>query len=494
MSRPSKNYRDLSQFIRALENEGELIRIQHAVSAELEITEITDRVSKSPGGGKALLFENVNGSSMPLLINAFGSLKRMAMAMGASDIEGPARRIASLLEKKGIPTTFSGKVKLAGELFDLSKVPPRMVTRAPCQEVIKTAEARLSEMPILKCWPKDAGRFITLPLVITKDPDTGHRNVGVYRMQVYDDKTTGMHWQTQKDGAVHSRKMLLRRKKMPVAVVIGADPATVFSGVVPLPYGLDEFLFSGFIRRSGIELVQCKTIDLEVPAESEIVLEGYVDPEDMRMEGPFGDHTGVYTPPELFPTFHIQCITMRKNPVYLTTIVGQPPMEDAYMGKAIERTFLPVLQKQLPELMDMNFPQEGTFNNAVIVSIDKNYPHQAKKVAHAVWGLGQLSFTKVVIIVDKSVNVHKLSDVALAVFNNIDPKRDIFFVDGPVDTLNHAAPERDYGSKVGIDATTKLKEEGYTRSWPEDIRMDDKTRVTVDGLWKELGIPNAEKS
>lgn len=487
-----KNYKNLSEFVAFLEKEGELIRIKKQVSAELEITEITDRVSKSPGGGKALLFENVAGSQIPVLINAFGSYKRMALAMGSLTIDEPAKRIAALLETKGLPKTFSGKVKLAGELFDLSKVPPRMVSNAPCQEIVKTGnDVRLSDIPILKCWPKDAERFITLPLVITKDPDTGHRNVGVYRMQVYDDRTTGMHWQTQKDGAIHSQKMRMRQKKMPAAVVIGADPATVFSGVVPLPYGLDELLFAGFIRRAGLELVKCKTIDLEVPAESEIVLEGYVDPEDMRIEGPFGDHTGVYTPPEPFPTFHIQCITMRKNPIYLTTIVGKPPMEDAYMGKAIERTFLPILQKQLPELVDMNFPLEGTFNNAVIVSIDKNYPHQAKKVAHAVWGLGQLSFTKVIIIVDKSVNVHNISEVTLAVFNNIDPKRDIFFVEGPVDTLNHAAPERDYGSKVGIDATTKLKEEGYTRTWPEEINMDDKTKKNVDALWKELNIPNA---
>jgi 4-hydroxy-3-polyprenylbenzoate decarboxylase len=485
---PKKTFKNLREFIAALDKAGELVRISHPVSAELEITEIADRVSKSPEGGKALLFENVVGHSMPVLINAFGSFKRMALSIGCEDIGEPAKLISEFLELKGMPKTFSGKAKLLGKLVDLSKIPPRLVSSGPCQEIVLTDKASLDDFPILKCWPNDGGRFITLPLVFTKDPDSGERNVGVYRMHVYDGKTTGMHWQTQKDGAIHSEKMRKRQKKMEVAVVIGADPSTVFSGIVPLPYGVDELLFSGFLRGSGVELVKCKTVNIEVPAESEIVLEGYVDPEDMRTEGPFGDHTGVYTPIEKFPAFHIQCITMRKKPVYLTTIVGKPPMEDWYMGKAIEKTFLPILKKQIPELVDMNFPMEGTFNNAVILSIDKQYPHQAKKVAHAIWGLGQLSFTKVVIVVDKTVDVHDVSAVALAVFNNIDPKRDLFFVEGPVDTLNHASPERDYGSKVGIDATAKTKEEGYHRQWPEEIAMDDATKKKVDGMWKELGI------
>ncbi len=484
-----KGFKNLTEFIAALEKAGELIRIQRVVNAELEITEITDRVSKSPNGGKALLFENVRGFKMPVLINAFGSYKRMAMAMGAADIEGAAHRISAFLELKGVPKDFSGKVKLLGQLIDLSHIPPKIVSSGACQEIVLTGDdVDLTKIPILKCWPKDGGPFITLPTVFTKDPETGIRNAGVYRMHVYDKKTTGMHWQTQKDGAIHSDKMRRRSKKLEVAVVIGADPATVFSGIVPLPYGVDELFFSGFLRNAPVELIKCKTIDLEVPAESEIVLEGYVDPADMREEGPFGDHTGVYTPIELFPAFHVKCITMRKNPVYLTTIVGKPPMEDYYMGKAIERTFLPILKKQIPELVDMNFPMEGTFNNAVIVSLDKQYPHQAKKVAHAIWGLGQLSFTKVVIVVDKTVDVHDISAVTLAVFNNIDPKRDIFFVEGPVDTLNHAAPVRDFGSKAGIDATAKWKEEGYTRVWPDEIEMDVETKKKVDGMWKELGI------
>jgi len=485
-----KGFQDLREFVAALEAAGELVRVKQAVSADLEITEIADRVSKSPDGGKALLFENVTGHTMPVLINAFGSYRRMAMAMNAPDVEAAARRIAALLSVKGVPGTLKGKIDLLGELFDLSKVPPRVVRSGPCQEVVLEGDAvKLSRIPVLKCWPKDGGPFITLPLVITKDPETGERNVGVYRMHVYDDRSTGMHWQTQKDGATHAIKSRRRRTKLEVAVVIGCDPATVFAGVVPLPYGLDELLFSGFLRRSPVELVRCKTIGLEVPAASEIVLEGTVDPDDLREEGPFGDHTGVYTPVELFPVFRVRCITMRRDPIYLTTIVGKPPMEDYYMGKAIERTFLPILKKQVPELVDMNFPMEGTFNNAVIVSIEKNYPHQAKKVAHAIWGLGQLSFTKVVVVVDASVNVHDVAAVALAVFNNIDPKRDLFFVEGPVDTLNHASPERDFGSKVGIDATAKWKEEGYTRTWPEEIRMDDATKKRADAVMKDLGLP-----
>jgi 4-hydroxy-3-polyprenylbenzoate decarboxylase len=484
-----KGFRNLAEFTALLEREGELIRITRAVDPVLEIAEIVDRVSKMPGGGKALLFENPVGSNMPVLINAFGSFRRMALSMGADNIDTAAKRIEKLLSLKGgLPKTLSGKFDLLGEMIDLSKVPPKRVKNAPCQDVCVYDNARLSKIPILKCWPKDGGRFITLPLVFTKDPETGERNIGMYRMQVFDDRSTGMHWQTQKDGAIHAEKARKMGKKLEVAVVIGADPATVFSAVVPLPYGLDELLFAGFIRGEGVELVKCKTIDMEVPAEAEIVLEGTVDPNDLQDEGMFGDHTGVYTPIEKFPVFRIQCITHRKNPTYLTTIVGKPPMEDYYMGKAIERTFLPILKKQIPELIEMNFPMEGTFNNAVIVSIDKSYPFQARKVAHAIWGLGQLSFTKFVIVVDKEVNPHDLSAVMLAVFNNIDPKRDFSFVEGPVDTLNHAAPIRDFGSKVCVDATAKSKEEGYTRVWPEEILNDEATKKKVDGVWKELGI------
>lgn len=480
-------FKDLNAFIERLEKENELVRIAREVDPVLEITEIADRVSKSRDGGKALLFEKVKGSAYPVLINAMGSFRRMAMAMGSDSIEGAAGRIRKLLSIEDAPKGLPGKLGLLGEMANLVKIGPKIVKNAPCQEVVQW-KPKLSDFPILQCWPKDAGRFITLPLVFTKDPQTGRRNVGMYRMQVFDDASTGMHWQTQKDGMIHSEKAKKRGEKMEVAVAIGADPATVFSAVVPLPYGVDELLFAGFVRGEGVPLVKCKTVDLEVPAEAEIILEGTVDPEDLRQEGPFGDHTGVYTPVEMFPVFRIQCITHRRKPIYLATIVGKPPMEDYYMGKAIERTFLPILQKQIPELVDMNFPMEGTFNNAVICSIDKNYPFQARKVAHAIWGLGQLSFTKFVIVVDKSVDVHDLGAVMLAVFNNIDPKRDLSFVEGPVDTLNHAAPLRDFGSKVCVDATSKTKEEGYTRVWPEEIEMDNKTKQKVDEVWKELGI------
>ncbi len=482
--------RDLREFIARLEAEKELVRVKAEVDPVLEITEITDRVSKR--AGPALLFERPKGSSIPVLINALGTYRRLAIGLGAAAVEDVARDIRYFLELKGLPKGLGEKIKLGSKLLDLAKIPPRMVSNAPCQEIVLQGnDVDLERFPILQCWPKDAGRFITLPLVITKDPETGNRNVGVYRMQVIDRRTTAMHWQTQKDGAAHAHKARLRSKKLDVAVVIGADPACVWSGVVPLPYGMDEFLFAGFAGKRGVELVKCKTIDLEVPASAEIVLEGTVDPADLRAEGPFGDHTGVYTPVELFPTFHVTCVTLRKNPVYLTTIVGKPPMEDYAMGKAIERSFLPILQKQVPEIVDMNFPMEGTFNNAVVVSIDKAYPFQARKIAHAVWGLGQLSYTKFVIVVEKSVNVHNLSEVALTVFNNVDPKRDIFFVDGPVDTLNHASPQLDFGSKAGIDATAKWKEEGYARVWPEEIQMDDATKEKVTQKWAKYGIASS---
>ena len=487
---------NLGEFIRFLEDKHELIRIKATVNSHLEIAEITDRISKTKDGGKALLFESVQGSSIPVLINAFGSWNRTAYALGVSKFEDIPAKVNAFtspeaLKNKGI----MAKLAFAGELVKLSQIQPKIIdqSKAPCQEVIlKGNDVDLTQIPILQCWPNDASKFITLPTVITKDPETGIRNLGVYRMQVLDKKTTAMHWQTQKDGSVHTNLSKSKNQKLPVSVALGADPATVFSGIVPLPYGVDELLFSGFMRQKRVNLVKCITNDLEVPAEAEIVLEGFVDPEDLRVEGPFGDHTGVYTPPEKFPAFHITCITMRKKPVYITTIVGKPPMEDYYMGKAIERTFLPILKKQIPELVDMNFPMEGTFNNAVIISLDKQYPHQAKKVAHAIWGLGQLAYTKVIIIVDKNVDVHNVSEVTLNVFNNIDPKRDVFFVEGPVDTLNHASPERDYGSKMGIDATTKLKEEGYTRQWPEEIVMDEATKTKVDECWKEYGIGSRE--
>jgi 4-hydroxy-3-polyprenylbenzoate decarboxylase len=479
---------DLREYVRALEAAGELVRVREEVDPELEITEITDRTTKR--GGPALLFERVQGSAIPVLTNAFGIERRLCLGVGARSIAAIASRIEEIAGLEGAAGTLGGKLQAAGAALALARIPPRRVAKGPCQEVVrKGAEVDLGRLPILKCWPKDAGRFITLPLVLTHDPETGRRNVGLYRMQVHDARTTGMHWQTQKDGAAHWRKARALGRRLEVACAIGADPATVLAGVAPLPYGVDEFLFSGFLRGRGVELVRGVTVDVEVPANAEIVLEGYVDPaEPLRPEGPFGDHTGVYTPVEDFPVFHVTCVTMRRDPIYLATLVGKPPQEDFIMGKLVERAFLPVIRKQVPEIVDMNFPLEGTFNNAVIVSIDKAYPFQARKVAHAVWGLGQLALTKVVLVVDKSVDVQNLSQVALAVFNNIDPKRDVFFVEGPVDTLNHASPERDYGSKMGVDATAKWKEEGYARAWPEEIEMDEATKRKVSEKWAQYGI------
>ncbi len=484
-----RGFGDLREWLAAMERAGELVRVKTEVDPILEITEITDRESKKPGGGKALLFEKVRGSKMPVLINAYGSYKRMALALGLKDFSEAGAMIGKLLDEEILKKGWMEKIQMAGEFAKAAMVMPKVVGSGQCQEIVlKGDDVDLGLLPILQCWPHDAGRFITFPTVITKDPETDARNVGMYRMQVFDKKTTGMHWQTQKDSAIHSAKSRMRSKRLEVAVVIGSDPATTFCGIVPLPFGIDEFILSGFLREKSLELVKCKTINLEVPANAEIVLEGYVDPEDLRDEGPFGDHTGVYTPIEKFPAFHVTCITMRRSPVYITTIVGKPPMEDLYMGKAVEQIFLPILKKQIPELVNMNFPMEGTFNNAVIVSIDKHYPFQARKVAHAIWGLGQLSYTKVVIIVDKTVDVNDISAVTLAVFNNIDPKRDCFFVEGPVDTLNHAAPIRDFGSKMGIDATAKWKEEGYARVWPEEIEMDEATRAKVSARASEYGI------
>lgn len=478
-------YRDLRDFVNLLEARGELIRVKARVSPDLEISEIADRISKKMG--PALFFESVEGSEMPVLINLFGSWRRTALALGMEKFDQLSGRLGDLLDESLLSAGWGQKIAFALEHRYLANVKPRTVRTAPCQEIINH-HPDLNRLPILKCWPGDASRFITMPMVITRDPHTRKRNVGMYRMQVLDSKTTAMHWQTQKDGALHEIRSRKAQKKLEVAVAIGADPASVFSAIVPLPHGLDELLFSGFIRKSPVECVKCVTVDLEVPAHSEIVLEGWVDPEDLRPEGPFGDHTGVYTPVEMFPVFHVECITTRRQPWYLTTLVGKPPMEDYYMGKAVERIFLPVLQKQIPELKDMNFPLAGTFNNAVIASIDKEYPFQARKLAHAVWGLGQLAYTKFVIIVDSDVDVHDLSAVSLAVFNHVDPKRDIFFVEGPVDTLNHAAPIRDFGSKAGVDATRKTKEEGYARVWPEEIQMTAEVRDKVSKRWTEYGL------
>jgi 4-hydroxy-3-polyprenylbenzoate decarboxylase len=549
-------FADLRQWIAALDRAGELKRIHTEVDPILEIAEITDRVSKGTGrvatgaspvppsearrnlpqkpGGPALLFQNLRGHpGHQLLINQFGSEARMKMALGVNSFDEFADRIKMFLDMKS-PQGFLDKLKMLPLLTEAGKFFPKTVPTGPCKEVIKRDNFSLLDFPILQCWPQDAGRFITLPCVTTRDPKTGKRNLGMYRLQVYDAKTTGAHWQRQKVAAEHYRQALrnagsssaegapskppfglggdfgsrpnrssvdlmartsggqvLSEKnhpsgRMEVAVAIGTDPAVTFSAIVPAPPDVEEYLIAGFLRAAPVELVKCETVDLEVPATSEIVLEGYVNLDELRTEGPFGDHTGFYSLEDLYPVFHVQCITHRKDPIYATTIVGKPPMEDAYMGKAVERVFLPLMRLTIPELIDINLPIEGVFHNLMIVSIRKSYPGQARKVMNAIWSLGQAMFTKVIIVVDEDVDVQDLADVTLKVLNHIDPERDIQFTLGPVDSLDHASRLANYGSKMGIDATRKWPTEGFTRPWPDEIVMDAKTKAMVDGKWKAL--------
>ncbi len=451
-------YKSLKEFITRLESEGELVRITEPVSPILEIAEITDRVSKSPEGGKALLFENVEGSAMPVLINAFGSWRRIRMALGVSSLENIAREIERYL-KIAPPATLIDKAKLLPMLLQAAKFPPKIVPakQASCQEVVITGDqVDLDRIPILQCWPNDAGRFITYPIVINRSLDQSIRNVGLYRMQVFDKQTTAMHWHIHKDGAHFFHEYQKANKRMEVAVALGADPATCYAASAPLPYGIDEFLLAGFIRKKPVPLVKCKTIDLEVPAHAEIVLEGYIDPPEMRLEGPFGDHTGYYSQDGDYPVFHVTAITHRKNPVYLTTIVGIPPQEDFYLGKATERIFLPLLRTQLPEIVDMNMPLEGVFHNCVIVSIEKRYPMQARRIMTTLWGMGQMSFVKTIIAVDAEVDVQNEAEILKLLLNEVDLEQDLFFSEGILDVLNHASDQALYGSKLGIDATRKI--------------------------------------
>ncbi len=530
-------YDDLRAWIAALERAGELKTIRTEVDPILEITEITDRVSKSAPtlqqakggapGGPALLFQNIKGhTGSQLLINQFGSTRRMNLALEVDALDQVADRIRAFMDVKS-PQGFLDKVKMLPMLAEMGKFFPKTVSTGPCKEVIKRDNFSLLDFPILQCWPKDAGRFITLPCVVTRDAKTGKRNVGMYRMQVYDERTTGMHWQRQKVGAEHYREAmrtagvetLLRnvsemqqaaslrvdlmarssggsvliegdrpRGKMEVAVAIGADPAITFSAIVPAPPDVEEYLIAGFLRQKPVELVKCETVDLEVPATSEIVLEGHVHLDELRSEGPFGDHTGFYSLEDLYPVFHVSCITHRKNPIYATTIVGKPPMEDGWMGKAVERIFLPLMRLTIPELVDINLPVEGVFHNLMLVSIKKSYPGQARKVMNAIWSLGQAMFTKCIIVVDEDVNVQDIGEVTLKVLNHIDPERDIQFTLGPVDSLDHSSRLPNYGSKMGIDATRKWPSEGFTRPWPDEILMDEKTKALVDKKWKDLGL------
>ena len=512
-------YNDLRDWISALERAGELRRIRAEVDPILEITEITDRVSKSADGGPVLLFENVKGyRGWQVLINQFGSARRMRMALDVDSLDEIAGRIHQFLDVK-LPEGLLEKIKMLPMLAEMGKFFPKTVASGPCKEVIRRDNFDLLHMPVLQCWPKDGGRFITLPCVITRDPKTGKRNVGMYRMQVYDARTAGMHWQRQKVGAEHYRERmrvtasnasvspaaavdLMARSgggaieaegerpqgKMEVAVAIGTEPALTFAAVIPAPPDVEEFMIAGFLRQKPVELVKCETVDLEVPATAEIVLEGYVNLDELRTEGPFGDHTGFYSLGDLYPVFHVTCVTHRKNPIYATTIVGKPPMEDAWMGKAIERIFLPLMRVTLPEIVDVNLPVEAVFHNLMIVSIRKSYPGHARKVMNGIWAMGQAMFTKCIVVVDEDCNVQDLREVVLRVANNIDPERDIQFTLGPVDSLDHSSRLPNFGSKMGIDATRKWPTEGFARPWPDEIRMDEATKRRVDAMWKTLGI------
>ncbi len=493
-------YKDLREFIARLEGEGELKRIKIEADVDLEIAEITDRVSKRHG--PALLFENPRSAKdgityrAPVLINAVGSKRRLALALEVGSVDEIAHRIEELLDMKP-PQGFLDKVRMLPRLAEMGAFFPKTVKSGPVKEVVELSPS-LARLPIMQCWPQDGGRFITWPMVVTRSPKTGRRNVGCYRMQVFDDLTTCMHWQIHKTGAEHFRwiERLARaeeagqgkRRRMEVAVAIGADPATMLSGIFPLPEDVDEFLFAGFLRREPVELVRAETVDLEVPAHAEIVLEGYVDLDDIRTEGPFGDHTGYYSLEDQFPAFHITCVTRRRHPIYVSTIVGRPPMEDYWMGYAVERIFLPLMKKQMPEVVDMHLPAEGVFHNLMIVAIRKSYPGHARKVMSAIWGLPGAMFTKCIVVVDHDVNVHDIREVAWKAFNHIDPERDIQFTLGPVDQLEHASRLPNFGSKMGVDATTKWPTEGFARRWPDEIRMDETTKKKVDEMWTKLGL------
>ena len=485
----------LSDFIAAIEGVGELVRVRHPVAARLEMCEISDRAMKMPGGGPALLFEHVvlddgTRSAFPVAINLFGSMRRMSLALGVTDLDAIGARITQLMDLK-VPNGLVAKLSLVPRLLEVARFPPRMKGGSPpCQEVIwQGNQVDLRKIPVMTCWPEDGGPYITLPMVISRDPKRGIRNVGMYRVQVLGPRTIAMHWQRHKVGAAHWREMAERGETMPVCIAIGADPASIYSASAPLPPTVDEFLFAGFLRSAPVQLAKAVTCDLEVPAEAEFVLEGYIDPrEPLVTEGPFGDHTGFYSEADLYPQVHITAITMRRNPVYSSTIVGRPPMEDFYLGHATERIFLPLLKLTIPEIVDYHMPAEGIFHNLVFVSIDKQYPGQAYKVMNAMWGQGLMSLAKVLVIVDKEVNVRNPQEAWWVALNNIDPERDTRFTMGPVDVLDHSSRAFTYGSKMGIDATRKWPEEGFTRNWPKVIEMDETTRATVDGIWGQLGI------
>jgi 4-hydroxy-3-polyprenylbenzoate decarboxylase len=500
-------FTDLRELVARLEHHGRLRRVAVPVSRDLEITEIVDRVSKSPGEANvALLFERVEGADMPVLVNTFGSPDRMALALGVDRLDELGERVARLLDVR-LPGTFAERLRKLGTLIDVARAAPRRVQSAPCQEVVETAAPSLAGLPILTCWPGDGGRYITLPAVFTRDPRTGARNVGMYRLQVFDDRTLGMHWQTHKGGAEHQRRATepdtasgrpptapagqadpAPTIRMPVAIALGGDPAMIYAASAPLPPGVDEVVFAGWLRGSGVEMVRCRTNDLEVPAQAEIVLEGWVDPREQRLEGPFGDHTGYYSLARDYPVFHLTALTRRARPIYPTTIVGRPPQEDYWLGKATERIFLPIMRLMLPEIVDVNMPAEGVFHNLVIVSIRKRYPGQARKVMQALWGMGLMMLAKTIVVVSEHVNVHDLSEVAWRATGNIDPRRDLVILEGPMDDLDHAALRHRFGGKLGVDATEKGPLDDVAQAWPDEIRMSEEIRARVTRRWKDYGL------
>ena len=478
-------FRNLKSFIDELDALGELKRISVPIDPFLEIAEIADRMSKAHG--PALLFENVNGAKFPLLINAFGSYKRMQLALNCGSFEDIAHRLESFLKIQP-PKSFMDKLRILGTLKSVTDFIPRKVKRAPCQERVFESGEMLDMLPVLTTWPKDGGPFFTMPVVITKDPDNGIQNVGMYRMHKYDRTTTGMHWQYNKDGARHFDKYKNQGKRMEVAVALGGAPVVTYAATAPLPPDVDEYIFAGFLNAEPVDIVKAKTVDLMVPAESDFILEGYVDPDELRTEGPFGDHTGFYSPADEYPVFHVTCITCRNDAVFPATIVGKPPMEDCYMAKATERIFLPLIKMIVPEIIDMELPMEGVFHNCALVSIDKKFPGQAKKVINALWGLGQMASTKYIAVFDKDLDLRDASTVVWKLLNNVDPRRDLMFSEGPLDALDHSAPYPNFGGKLGIDATRKTREEGMGREWPEEIDMTKEIKELVDKRWKSYGF------
>ncbi len=479
----------LSEYIDTLESVGKLHRVKVEVDTNLEIAEIMRRMMYS-GDSPAILFENVKGYNIPILGNAFGTIDLLKIALNLSDFREIGKRITDLTKLK-IPSNLFDKLKMLPRLSELGDYAPKYVESGAVTEVIETENANLNSLPILKSFPDDAGKFITFGLTITKHPETGIRNIGVYRIQIVNDQKAIMHWQTHKRGAQHYELMKEYNKPIETAIVIGTDPSTIFSGIAPVPEGMDKFFFSGIVRKKGVKLIKCKTVDLEVPANSEIVLEGYVDPNEMRIEGPFGDHTGFYTPPEPYPTFNLTCLMRRKNPIYLTTVVGKPILEDAYIGKVIEQSFLPLIQMFQPEVIDFSMPASGWFQGLAIISIKKRYPGQAKKVMMGLWGMGQLSLTKIFVVVDDAINVHNINEVIWAITTKSDPKRDIIIIDNtPTDTLDPASPILNLGSKMGIDATTKTAEEGFMREIQKPVEVDKDTKNLVDKKWINYGFSN----